>query len=110
MPWSGFIILSAWTNQPGSCDGALGAIFSVAAVPKAKCLSIVLPLASAELVSVLTVGAAKPWGGHKYQSASTGDSTSTWKWVDLLSDRHLRAYVAKVTIQQPANCLFIKAE
>ena len=43
LPWSGFIILSAWTNQPGSCDGALGAIFSVAAAPKAKCLSIVLP-------------------------------------------------------------------
>lgn len=33
-PWSDFIILSALTNQPGSCNGAHCAIFSVAVAPK----------------------------------------------------------------------------
>ncbi len=93
MPCSGFIILSAWTNQPGSCDGALGAIFSDAAVPRAKYLSIVLP--SAKLVTVLTEGGRKSVGGHKYQTASTVNSASSPKHVDVLSDQNLRTDVAK---------------
>lgn len=39
-PWSGFIISPACSNQPG--DGALSAIFSIAAAPRAKHLSTVL--------------------------------------------------------------------
>lgn len=60
LPWSGSIILSAWTNQPGSCDSTLAAIFSVAAVPKARVpLSLYCaPQPQLNLFSVLTV-----WGG-----------------------------------------------
>lgn len=80
--WSGFIIFSVWINQPG--DGTLCAIFSVAALPKAKCFSIVLPGLSWTHFC-FDCGGWKPRDGHKYQSAKTINSSSS-KWVDLLSD------------------------
>lgn len=66
LPWSGFVILSAWTNQPGCCNGALGAIFSVAAVPTAKCLSIVL-LCLSRTCFCFDCRCCKPIAGHKYK-------------------------------------------
>lgn len=55
LQWSSFIILSVWTNQPGSCNGTLCAIFSVVFLKQTDPL-LCYP-ASAELVSVLTVRA-----------------------------------------------------
>lgn len=55
LQWSGYIILSVWTNQPGSCNGTLWAIFSVVLLKQTRLL--LCSPASAEPISVLTVRA-----------------------------------------------------
>lgn len=65
-------------------------------------------MASAELVSVLTVEADNCGVAINIKVPAQSTLLPVSKWVDLLSDGHLRASAVKATIQQSANCLFIQ--